>query len=107
MRSPSPGDSSGPEPIGDILNRLFAARGWGRKQERLQLEEAWNVVAKELLNHTRITSLKRGILEVEVRSSVLLQELTQFQKKPLLTGMQKRLPERKIKDLKFRLGVFE
>ena len=29
------------KPLGEILSRLFAARGWGRKQERLKLEQAW------------------------------------------------------------------
>ena len=31
----------GPEPIGEVLSRLFIARGWGRKQDRLRLESAW------------------------------------------------------------------
>ena len=31
----------GPEPISEILSRLFTARGWGRRQDRLRLELAW------------------------------------------------------------------
>ena len=27
----------GPELVGEILSRLFAARGWGRRQDRLRL----------------------------------------------------------------------
>ena len=34
-------DPKGPEPLGEILSRLFTANGWGRKQDRLRLEQAW------------------------------------------------------------------
>ena len=34
-------DPKGPESLGEILSRLFTARGWGRRQDRLRLEEAW------------------------------------------------------------------
>ena len=34
-------DHKGPESLGEILSRLFTARGWGRRQDRLRLEEAW------------------------------------------------------------------
>jgi hypothetical protein len=30
-----------PEPIKEVLARLFTARGWGRRQDRLHLERAW------------------------------------------------------------------
>ena len=34
-------DAKGPERLSEILSRLFAARGWGRQQDRLRLERAW------------------------------------------------------------------
>ena len=34
-------DPKGPEPLSEVLSRLFAARGWGRQQDRLRLERAW------------------------------------------------------------------
>jgi len=37
----------GPEKIGDILSKLFVAKGWGRKQERLKLEKSWAEAAGE------------------------------------------------------------
>ena len=36
-----PDEPKGPERIGEVLSRLFTARGWGRKQDRLRLEGAW------------------------------------------------------------------
>ena len=32
-------DHKGPESLGEILSRLFTARGWGRRQDRLRLEK--------------------------------------------------------------------
>jgi predicted nucleic acid-binding Zn ribbon protein len=97
----------GPENIGDILSRLFTSRGWGRKNERLRLESAWADAAGEpLLKDTRVVVLRRGVLEIEVRNAVLLQELTQFHKRGLLGKLRKSLPCVTLSDLKFRAGAW-
>lgn len=101
--SPEPG----PENITDILARMFTARGWGRKSERVRLETAWDEVAGETYRTvTRLGSFRRGVLEVEVRSSVLMQELAQFHKRILLTELRKRLTGLTITDLKFRAAAW-
>src|SRR5436305_9063575 len=83
----------GPEGLGEILGRLFTARGWGRRQGRLQLEQAWAEVAgAEVGAHTRVGALRRGVLEVTVGNAVLLQELNGFHKRRLLEGLSRRLP---------------
>ena len=98
----------GPEPIGDILGRLFAARGWGRQQERRRLEEIWaEVVGAPGARCTQVVSLKRGVLEVLVANAVVLQELAHFQKRRLLAELRRRLPNRPILDLRFRSGVLK
>ena len=72
-------DNRGPENIADILGRLFTSRGWGRKNDRLRLESAWAEAAgPALLPDTRVLAIRRGVLEVEVKNAVLLQELTQY-----------------------------
>jgi len=97
----------GPENIADILGRLFTARGWGRKNDRLRLEGAWaEAVGPELLKSTRVNGLKRGVLEVDVRNAVLIQELAQFHKRGLLGKLRKALPGVTLTDLKFRAGVW-
>jgi predicted nucleic acid-binding Zn ribbon protein len=98
----------GPERVGDILSRLFIARGWGRRQERLQLEEAWDeTVGQPGARHTKVGGIRRGVLEILVDNAVLLQELVHFQRRALLEQLQQRLPGRKILDLRFRSGVWE
>jgi hypothetical protein len=97
----------GPELLGEILSRLFTARGWGRRQGRLRLEQAWAEAAGEdFAQHTRVGALRRGILEVEVANAVLLQELVHYHKRRLLEQLRGRLPEITITDLRFRAGVW-
>jgi predicted nucleic acid-binding Zn ribbon protein len=97
----------GPENLADILGRLFTSRGWGRKNDRLRLEAAWAEAAgPDLLKDTRLGGLRRGVLEVEVKSAVLLQELTQFHKRALLAKLRKALPGVTLTDLKFRAGAW-
>jgi predicted nucleic acid-binding Zn ribbon protein len=96
----------GPEPLGEILSRLFIARGWGRQQARLRLEQAWaEAVGPEGAKQTRVAGLRRGVLEVTVGNAVLLQELAHYQKRQLLEQLRSRLPGTTLTDLRFRAGV--
>jgi predicted nucleic acid-binding Zn ribbon protein len=98
----------GPEGIGDILGRLFTARGWGRRQGRLQLERAWaEAVGPAYAAHTRPGALRRGVLEVVVDNAVLLQELAHYHKRRLLEALRQRLPNTPLNDLRFRAGVLD
>jgi predicted nucleic acid-binding Zn ribbon protein len=96
----------GPEPLGDILSRLFTARGWGRQQERLRLEQAWaDTIGPKEGEHTRVGGLRRGVLEIEVDNAVLLQELAHYHKRRLLERLRQQLTGVTITDLRFRAGV--
>jgi predicted nucleic acid-binding Zn ribbon protein len=100
-------EPKGPEKIAEILSRLFSARGWGRQQERLRLERAWaDAVGSEHALQTRVSSLRRNVLEVEVNNAVLIQEFAQFHKRRLLEALRKSLPGVTIADLRFRAGVW-
>src|SRR5215831_5203403 len=98
----------GPEKLGEILSRLFTARGWGRRQGRLHLEKAWaEAVGPEHAAQTRVGNMRRGVLEVVVANAVLLQELAHFHKRRLLEQLRRRLPGTPLTDLRFRAGVLE
>jgi predicted nucleic acid-binding Zn ribbon protein len=98
----------GPELLGEILSRLFTARGWGRKQERLRYEQAWaEAVGEANAKKTRVAALRRGVFEVLVGNAVLLQELAHYHKRRLLEQLRKRLPGTTIHDIRFRAGVVE
>jgi predicted nucleic acid-binding Zn ribbon protein len=102
----TPNTNKGPENLGDILGRLFTSRGWGRKNDRVRLETAWKAAAAEFLADTSVLGLKRGVLEIAVRNAVLLQELTQFHKRGLLTKLRAALPGVTLTDLKFRAAAW-
>jgi hypothetical protein len=100
-------DNTGPENLADVLARLFTSRGWGRKSERMRLETAWAEAAGlEFSPATRVGAFRRGVLEVEVRNAVLLQELAHFHKRRLLADLRTRLPGMTLADLKFRAGAW-
>ena len=100
--------TKGPEALGEILSRLFAARGWGRRQERLHIEKAWaEVVGPELEPHTRVLGLRRGVLEVEVDNAVLLQEIAHFHKRRLLEQLRCRLAGAPITNLRLRACAWD
>ena len=100
-------EDKGPTNLGDVLGPLFAARGWGRKSERVRLEGAWaEVVAADVLAQTRVVALRRGVLEIEVRQGIMLQELAQFHKRALLTALRLILTNSPLTDLKFRAGIW-
>lgn len=95
-----------PEPIGEIVSRLFAAKGWGRRQDRARLEAIWAEAAgPQAAAETRVGALRKGVLEVIVGNAVMLQELAHFHKRRLLEQLQRRLPT--VKELRFRTGVIE
>jgi predicted nucleic acid-binding Zn ribbon protein len=97
--------SPGTESLTDVLGQLFVSRGWGRLAERARLEEAWKAAAgPAIAAESRVLAIRRGVLEVEVRSSVLMQELAQFHKRKLLKDLREKLPNLTLGDLKFRSG---
>ena len=101
-------DPKGPESLGEILSRLFTARGWGRRQDRLRLEEAWSAAMTDCdlaPEQTQVGALRRGVLEVIVGSGVLLHELTHYHKRRLLEQLRRRLTGTTLIDLRFRAGV--
>ncbi|MGD9723134.1 MAG: DciA family protein [Pirellulales bacterium] len=99
--------SRGPQPIAEILAQLGARRGYARVLSAGACADAWRQAAGETLAaHSRATEVRRGVLEVLVRHSILAQELG-FQKAALVKRMAELLPDEGIRDLKVRVGTFE
>jgi predicted nucleic acid-binding Zn ribbon protein len=95
----------GPQRIDDIFAELLFRRGYARELTAASFAQAWaEAVGPQWAAASRAGQLKRGVLEVFVENSTLLQELT-FQKQALLAALAGRLPEQGISDLRFRLGA--
>ena len=56
-----------------------------------------------MASYSRLGNIRRGVVEVTVSNSTVLQELT-FQKTELLKKITTALPDQKIRDLRFRVG---
>jgi predicted nucleic acid-binding Zn ribbon protein len=93
--------------IADVLSSLLARSGHTKLITHGNLANAWQQsLSANLAKHTRIGAVKRGILEVIVRNSAVLQELT-FDKLSLLKRLQSNASDQNIKDLRFRVGAIE
>jgi predicted nucleic acid-binding Zn ribbon protein len=95
----------GPRPLSDILGELFTVRGYGRLRARQELESAWNAAVGEPYCHqTRLGEVRRGVLDVTVAHSTLLEELAAFRKPALLVALRSGALATTIRDIRFRVG---
>jgi len=95
-----------PLKMADVIHDLVARRGYLQSLSADELATAWSsVVSNEIAHHTRTGNVRRGILEVFVADSSLVQELT-FQKRQVLRKLQEAAPKFKVRDIKFRVGGF-
>ena len=87
-----------------VLGQVMAHRGIAQQQANHELSETWSQIVGVLFDgHTRLGSLKRGVLEVHVANSMISQQLS-FKKQSILQQLQEQLPNNKIRDLRFRIG---
>jgi predicted nucleic acid-binding Zn ribbon protein len=93
-----------PSKIGDVVNDLIARRGYLQTKSAAALRVAWRqIVGENLASRTEVGKVKRNVLEVFVKTSVMLQELS-FQKAKILEQLQAMECGRKIRDVRFRVG---
>jgi len=96
-----------PKQIGNVIAQLVQRKGYAQVRAAGERDEAWQeAVGAQLAPSTRVAGIRRGVFEVLVANSLMMQELT-FRKEALLAGLQEKLPEEGIKQLRFRLGNTE
>jgi predicted nucleic acid-binding Zn ribbon protein len=87
------------------LSELFAARGYGRLHAHSELEDAWNAaVGEPACRFTKVGAVRKGVLNVTVAHSALLEELSAFRKRELLDVLRENAPGTLVRDIRFRLG---
>lgn len=94
--------------LGTILDGMFGRRGTLRRPVALdEVRRAWLAAAgAEVGGHTRVASLRRGVLTVEVDSPPLCHKLASFDKERLLVAIKERVRKSEVSELRFRLGAF-
>ena len=90
--------------LGSVMGQLMAKKGYGQVQAAKSCAAAWQeALGSRFRSETRCGSIRRGILEVTVSNSLVLQELT-FLKSQLVKDLARLAPEHKITGLKFKVG---
>jgi predicted nucleic acid-binding Zn ribbon protein len=95
-----------PKQIGKVIAQLVQRKGYAQVRTADQREKAWQVAAGEMASFTQVGGLRRGVLEVLVANSLVMQELS-FRKEDLLAQLQEALPETKIQQIRFRIGQIQ
>lgn len=96
-----------PSALGDLLRPWISQVGRTSRRRRSAVVEAWERAAgPALAAETRPSTLQRGVLTVEVRSSGLLAELQGFRTEELLSRLLSADPSVRVTGLRFRPGVF-
>ena len=90
-------------PIGSVMRKLLGEKDYLSVQSAQDVVDAWTrIVGEPLAKSTRPGKVSKGVLLVEVASSLALQEI-HFQKTRILKALQADLPAYKLVDLRFRI----
>ncbi|MFN3190943.1 MAG: DUF721 domain-containing protein [Aureliella sp.] len=93
-----------PKPIGSVVKRLLAQRGYGETQSNQRLADEWaRAAGSNLAQLTRPANIVRGNLVVYAQNSAAMQELA-FSQQQILKALQQSLPEMNIKGIRPRIG---
>jgi hypothetical protein len=96
-----------PKPMRTVLSQLLAKRGYAQVQSAACTDAAWReAVGVKLAADSRAGNVRRGILNVLVRDSVTLQELS-FVKTKAMRVLAQLIPEQQIRDVRFRVGAMD
>jgi predicted nucleic acid-binding Zn ribbon protein len=96
-----------PKPMRDVLSQLLARRGYAQIQTAATCQSAWReAVGEKLAGQTRPGNIRRGVLEVLVSNSSVLQELS-FLKAKAIKTLTRLVPEQQIKAVRFRVGPLD
>ncbi|MCA9259648.1 MAG: DUF721 domain-containing protein [Planctomycetales bacterium] len=94
-----------PTKISDVMADLVQRRGYAREQTAAVWETAWRQAAGERWEGlVRLGKCRRGVLEVRVINSLVMQELG-FDKQRIIDALNQQLPRPEVKQLRFRIGL--
>ena len=93
-----------PKAVKNVVSELIAKRGYAASGASERVETAWAEAAGDVYSRfSKPGGLRRGVLEVFVANSTMMQEI-QFHRSRLLADVQRALPDAKITALKLRVG---
>ena len=97
----------GPRKLGELIADVIIRRGYARQMTASAYLSAWqSATDKEIASASRPGKVRRGVLEVTVKNSSVLHQLT-FQKKKILKVLNNEIEDQQIDDLRFRIGSID
>lgn len=90
----------------DSLKSFLKRAGLASQMKYRGIYQVWDKALKEQAESTRIVGIKRGVLQVEVDSASLLQDL-EFQRHVLVKTLQAEIVNPYISGIHFRLASFD
>jgi len=97
--------AAGPRAIGSVMSRLLARTGYDREQGVDGLSAAWAAAAPESMRgSSRAGLVRRGVLDVFVSHSALVQEMG-FHKAEVLERLGRLVPAEGITDIRCRVMI--
>ena len=101
----TPSAASGPRAIGSVMSRLLARTGYDQERGVDGLTAAWQQVAPAALRGSSQAGLvRRGVLDVFVSHSALVQEMG-FYKQEVLARLGELVPAEGITDIRCRVMI--
>ena len=99
----NPSAAGGPRSIGSVVSRLLARTGYDQEHATSVLATAWEQAAPESFRGCSQAGLvRRGVLEVFVSHSALVQEMG-FHKREVLARLTDIVPGEGITDIRCRV----
>jgi predicted nucleic acid-binding Zn ribbon protein len=96
-----------PQRIAEAISALLSRHGYAELESSNERQLAWqSIVGERLAGHSQVGNLRRGVLEIVVKNSAVVQELT-FQKKRIIEDLRQSLTELDIRDIRFRVDMIE
>lgn len=98
------GKSDNVKKLGDLV-RKTAEVVKARSKANRRLSEKWATIAdQDILEHTDVKGINKGVLYVKVDSATWLHYITAFKKEGLLKSVQSEYRQRYISDIRFYVG---
>ncbi len=90
--------------LGDLV-RKTAEVVKARSKANRGLSKKWATIAdRDILEHTDVKGINKGVLYVKVDSATWLHYITAFKKEELLKSVQNEYKQRFISDIRFYIG---
>jgi predicted nucleic acid-binding Zn ribbon protein len=93
--------------LGDLVQKA-AKIVKAKSKANKSISVKWTEIAgQDILEHTDVKGLKKGVLYVRVDSATWLHYITAFKKEELLRSIQNEYKQKFISDIRFYIGSLE